>query len=699
MSYVTLASDRNGFLFSVDHLGQLNRLRIATEPGQITNGLGDVIGSGWDDVVSLVATRDDGQLVLVGATRDGRAVTAQTPVDGIATWSDVTPRPELQTAWNAPRNLRPGANKSILAIEKNGQLTSVPLVASGSGEVGLGAKSVLSGGWETDASAFELGGISFRIDANGNLRYNRGQDTWKGATEAGWAVLAPDPGGSKTYFPEDESSVFYIDAHGNLFRQRFIAPDDLSAKLEPFDPVKVGRGFIIWFHVRCEVEGYTDMQSVHPGSQVQFHLGLRPRNPTKRIKVPCTVEFVELRAIEPGHEADAKNNIPLKGAASLNVEANLHGCPGDWQTNGAQWPVTFSLKVPANTPSGFYAARVIDDKRGRAHIPFIVRPPAPTARLALLANTNTWNAYNVWGGVSRYRTTIGIETTLPFQRPHPGLSPELPDSWTGSTTPAGEGEWRAQVGHLLRAELWTAEWLLDNGYPFDVYTDEDLHTGRLALLDGQQEPNYAALILNAHPEYWTFEMHDTVKAFQAAGGSVVYLGGNVAYEVVRISGDLMEVFPDGTFETDRGPFLMRTLGKPEHDLVGVGFENIAGYPQQGEAYEVTAEGAAHDILKGTGLAEKNSLGVTSARPTFKAHGWELDSRRRKAGGGLDSPIPKTAVLAVRPGGALGAEMLFYQTGAGGYVFAASSLNFPGSLAVDAACQQIVRNVLDTCLAP
>jgi len=43
-------------------------------------------------------------------------------------------------------------------------------------------------------------------------------------------------------------------------------------------------------------------------------------------------------------------------------------------------------------------------------------------------------------------------------------------------------------------------------------------------------------------------------------------------------------------------------------------------------------------------------------------------------------------------------MTYYETGAGGGVFAAGSLSFGGSLVVDPVLQQIVRNVLDEFLA-
>jgi hypothetical protein len=44
-----------------------------------------------------------------------------------------------------------------------------------------------------------------------------------------------------------------------------------------------------------------------------------------------------------------------------------------------------------------------------------------------------------------------------------------------------------------------------------------------------------------------------------------------------------------------------------------------------------------------------------------------------------------------------AQMTYYDTAAGGFVFAAGSLTFGGSLAVDTKLQQVLQNVLSECL--
>ena len=68
MAYVALSSDLDGYLFSIDHNGDLYRNR-QVNPGHgplVFPGLGERIGSGWDGVEHLGATRAADQLILVG---------------------------------------------------------------------------------------------------------------------------------------------------------------------------------------------------------------------------------------------------------------------------------------------------------------------------------------------------------------------------------------------------------------------------------------------------------------------------------------------------------------------------------------------------------------------------------------------------------------------------------------------------------
>src|SRR5262249_21000740 len=52
---------------------------------------------------------------------------------------------------------------------------------------------------------------------------------------------------------------------------------------------------------------------------------------------------------------------------------------------------------------------------------------------------------------------------------------------------------------------------------------------------GSHDGEYDRLILSTHPEYWTVEMYDNLRAFLDKGGVVLYLGGNGIFETMVYS--------------------------------------------------------------------------------------------------------------------------------------------------------------------
>src|SRR5262249_11153988 len=166
------------------------------------------------------------------------------------------------------------------------------------------------------------------------------------------------------------------------------------------------------------------------------------------------------------------------------------------------------------------------------------------AKIAVLASTNTWNAYNNFGGRSnyihpaglpecptvnarqeldRYKTASAFATwkwkdeqfkPLSFHRPEPHNhrfdDPEVVDPVKGRVQCAvAPAEWR-----LLG-------WLERERFDYDLYAEAQLHDGALDL------DAYRVLILSVHPEYWTREMYVAVKRWVfERGGRLMYLGGN-----------------------------------------------------------------------------------------------------------------------------------------------------------------------------
>ena len=91
--------------------------------------------------------------------------------------------------------------------------------------------------------------------------------------------------------------------------------------------------------------------------------------------------------------------------------------PADADAAGCGWSPTIEVPTDASWRSGFYlvhlTAHGAPADRAHGYTGFVVRAGDARERALLVLATNTWNAYNDWGGRSLY--TGGHEVS--FQRP------------------------------------------------------------------------------------------------------------------------------------------------------------------------------------------------------------------------------------------------------------------------------------------
>jgi hypothetical protein len=375
-------------------------------------------------------------------------------------------------------------------------------------------------------------------------------------------------------------------------------------------------------------------------------------------------------------------NVGTALATLTNLPAGVQAAP-DSGWKGCSWAPSFQFVVPADWTSGIYGAELSSPGLTTFRMSFVVKPrPEAHGDFAVLANTNTWNAYNDWGGRSKYTSTPGHD--LGFLRPNPYIHA------TGAGT-----------NHLTRAELWVLDWLASSGYRVDVYSDLDLRNGIPGL------DLYKGLILHTHPEYWSVEMLDQLESYLVHGGSILYIGGNGIYEKVVFSPDgkqltFFPVYWNGTREARRYSYY-RNLDppRPERAVLGVAYRSD-GY-QTWASFQVLD--AAHRFFTGTGVWNGSLIGASGLNGGG-ASGWEMDTSIPglapdgvivSAYGSDDRGSPPENIELLARGtnaGGYGADMTYYRHPGGGGVFSAGSLSFGGSLVIDPVLQQIIRNVLD-----
>jgi len=213
--------------------------------------------------------------------------------------------------------------------------------------------------------------------------------------------------------------------------------------------------------------------------------------------------------------------------------------------------------------------------------------------------------------------------------------------------------------------------------------------------------NYKALIAHTHPEYWTSEMRDRLEDFLDQGGTLLYLAGNGLFERVEYDGEKM-ILRDGNPDNPRERFWFRNVDppRPERAILGVAYEqdNWSGDRSDYAPFAVMMD--SHRFFQGTGLRNGDIIGQNGRNGA--ASGWEMDSSKQLPGHSPGAPPANIQVLAegtnVGPMNDFRGQITYYDTDAGGFVFAVGSLKFGGSLAVDPKLQQIVQNVLNECLS-
>jgi hypothetical protein len=555
----------------------------------------------------------------------------------------------VKRGWSRHRIIAGDAKTGdIYAVDEDGNLHWIHIESS------AGARSfddrVIATGWNAFSAIFcGGGGILYAVLPNGTMKWYQ---HLIGDRSSNFGPLAPASGadigaalGSEFFYGSDlRGNIYCANALGGLSRTKDPARDG-TARLEPDHWQVITSGW----DSNASVRGYCTPLSVAPGEEIAIRLSAGARVKT------CKVTFYRLRL-----NGDSFGD-KLTDAQTVNLTWQPVP-PTPWSQDHG-WRATVRHVVPAGWRSGLYAAECIGEDGDGFYVSFVVKPGhTKQSPIAVIASTNTWNAYNEWGGRSQYTSPNG--TPLTFNRPNPAASP------------IGNGKPDSRV----RGELYVLSTLERLHVKYDLYADVDLHR---KILDPSR---YRALILNTHPEYYTLEMRNALVEYLAHGGSIIYLGGNGVYErvIFQLHYAGLEFRQNVSASPPPPRWLFKEQGLPEREILGVGYDeprSVTFAP-----YQVLLPG--HKFFRNTGVANGQLLGATGY--SGGASGWECD--RISYPGGTPANIEMLA-KGTNPDG-FGAEMTYYETGHGGFVFSASSLTFGGSLFVDPVLRKVLQNVLD-----
>jgi len=373
-----------------------------------------------------------------------------------------------------------------------------------------------------------------------------------------------------------------------------------------------------------DIEGYCTPLSAAPGATI----GLRVS--TKADRFDVSIERWGAARVEVWRADDLPGSF---------VEP-----PADADSAGCRWPVSVAVPVGADWRSGFYVVtlRAHGASAGRdiAHACFVVRAGDSRSRTLLVLDTNTWNAYNTWGGTSLYTGGSQVSFDRPFARgmldrpqvdrddrkSRPVRWNEEPDA-DGLIFQAYRTE-RAYPSAIGSAGWFThgrrfVEWAEGDGRTFDMAVSNDLEH-ESDLLDG-----YDLVVSAGHDEYWSAAQRDAVEAHVRRGGRFVSFSGNTMFWQVRIerTGDATNmvchkyrahlddpVVAEGRPESMSGMWADPFVGRPEWTFLGAG-SAFGLYHRFGNAVARGVGGfvvyrPGHWLLDGTGLGYGDVLGAT-----------------------------------------------------------------------------------------
>lgn len=392
---------------------------------------------------------------------------------------------------------------------------------------------------------------------------------------------------------------------------------------------------------------YTDTLSAHPGETVRLFAS--SADPDCRLQIARVGRLREVVA-----------ELAVPSVPDVRT-------PPDADRNGCGWMPVFAFEVGADWRSGYYDLVLSNAAGERTHHMLVVKPKTDgpregeaRARAALVLATNTYHAYNWWGGANSYcdvtrllarqgslpecmEGAIGVlSARRPFAQNIVAMPPGGPRLMNDGVRAFGERPrtdkpafWREHglspydgaAGFLNKWEHLFVAWAEAEGIALDYFTDFDLEAGPQVLAP------YGCMLAVGHSEYWSAPQRDTVEAFVDGGGRLAIFSGNTCYWKVRWEDGgrtlVAHKWKGETAEPDAGAngthmWSHPNFGRPEAELTGLTFL-YGGYHRLGMcasngsgAYTVYDD--SHWALDGADVWYGDALGLTTPLLAYENDG-------------------------------------------------------------------------------
>jgi hypothetical protein len=271
---------------------------------------------------------------------------------------------------------------------------------------------------------------------------------------------------------------------------------------------------------------------------------------------------------------------------------------------GVVWPTALDAIGTTGWPSGYYTIDFIDDADGHRdlNVAFIVVTSRDRAGdILLVLSTNTYQAYNEWGGYSLYTSAVlgAPAQMISFDRP----------------TPPSFFEYEYFLVRWLERTAAALGRTVDYATNFDVHGDPGVADRHRVLISG------------AHNEFWSKEEFDTVhRRIFERGRATMFLGANTAYWQVRYADANAPDRGAGRgrqlvcYKSIEDPIKYRVRPEEALDLITARFRDEARRPESmlmGSAYQNYFDAAAVPPITYPYVVARTDL------PFFQGVGYEV----------------------------------------------------------------------------
>lgn len=363
-----------------------------------------------------------------------------------------------------------------------------------------------------------------------------------------------------------------------------------------------------------DIEGFASAPSVNLGETVDFFVN------TRAARYDLLIYRSGYYGGAGGRLIEAIRDLPGRAQPACRKELSTG------LTSCSNWSVSYRLAILPDWVSGVYLAKLVrPDTGGENYILFVVRDDARQADLLFQLSTNTYQAYNNYGGKSTYSYNSYYCSTVAeapravkvsLDRPY-----DFPEIVYGNT--------------YFFSDYPMLRWLEAQGYDLSYIANLDT--------DRAGRPGAHNLLLDhrvflsvGHDEYWTQAMRDAITAARDAGVHLGFFSANTSYWRVRLEPDPWTGKPDRVivvYKTTEGGLPdpnghptstwrdPEGVNDPENGLIGVqyvGDNDAMFFPLR-----VTAEMAQDRIYRHTGLQAMPP--GTYAEIASAIVGWEWDA--------------------------------------------------------------------------